>query len=151
VGVDYSWLEESYTLLQKCAFIIRKVTVVDNSAQIFLLIIAFFSFERQFESGTQASGGTKEFWTLELEKSIKKIRRDFELLYGSIRKETTMYYEMKKDEILREIEEGRHLNQVEYERFSVSQKTLQVEYEKIQHSFSYEKEMSVKLEATYCK
>jgi uncharacterized alkaline shock family protein YloU len=97
------------------------------------------------------SFNVKEFWTLELEKSIKKIRRDFEQLYSAIDLEMSAHYKAKIEEAQVEIQQGMQYQQAEYEELTVSRQTLQVEYEKVQTSFSYEKGIYVKLEATYCK
>ena len=92
---------------------------------------------------------TKDFWAEELERSVKKIRRDFEVLYGSIHREMDVYYQKKMQEVQVEVEQNQRYYQTEYQEVTVSYQSLQVEYEKIQHSFSYEKEVLIKLESSY--
>ena len=92
---------------------------------------------------------TKDFWAVELERSVKKIRRDFEVLYGTIHREMNVYYQKKMEEVQVEIEQSQRYTQVDYHEVTVTQQTLQVEYEKVQVTYSYEKETFVKLEGTY--
>ena len=94
---------------------------------------------------------TTQFWKLELDKSVKKIRRDFELLYGTINREMTAYYNIKTEEMRTDAEQALRYQQIEIEEIAMSQQTLQIEYEKVQKSFSYEKETLMKYEETYCR
>ena len=55
------------------------------------------------------------------------------------------------EDLSKEIEQTTRNQRVEYEEFVASQQTLQVEYEKIQYSLTYEREAYSKLELTYCK
>lgn len=95
---------------------------------------------------------TKQFWTFELDKCVKKIRRDFEILYAAMYHQMTSYYETKVEELHIEIEEAAHYQQLEIEEIAVmNQKRLQIEYEEVQKSFSREHEILIQLEATCCK
>ena len=88
---------------------------------------------------------------MELNKSINRIRRDFELLYGTLHREMVKYYEVKSEETEREFENLQRYRDVEYEELIVTQQTLHVEYEKVQQTFTYEREVMNKLELTYCE
>jgi hypothetical protein len=90
----------------------------------------------------------KQFWTFEFEKIVEKIRHDFEQFYGIGVREMTEYYKTKMEQI--EIEVKKTLDYQQIEIVSEEQ-TLQIEYEQVQKSYSYEKELVVKLEATCCK
>ncbi|CAF1231078.1 unnamed protein product, partial [Didymodactylos carnosus] len=104
---------------------------------------------REFES--VRSVDVDQFLTLELDKAVKKIRRDFELLYATIHREMTTYYETKINEVQTDVEQALHYQQIEIEELVISQQTLQVEYEEVQKTFSYEKEIRIQLEAKYAK
>lgn len=82
---------------------------------------------------------------------MKKIRHDFELLYATFYREMTSYYEKKTVEMQTDVEQALHYQQIEIKELAMSQQTLQVEYEQVQKSFSYEQEILIRLEATYCK
>ncbi len=97
------------------------------------------------------SDDTAQFWTLELDKVVKRIRHDFEVFYETTHQEMIAYYEVKTEELETNIKQALHYQQIEIEQFTMVQQQLQIEYEKIETSFSYEKEMSFKLETTYCK
>ncbi|CAF0868179.1 unnamed protein product [Adineta ricciae] len=92
-----------------------------------------------------------QFWTLELDKSIQKIRHDFEVLYASIYREMTAYYETKTEEVRREVERASQEPQDDGSEFALTIQTLQADYEKYHHSLSYEKEMQMKLEKKYAQ
>jgi hypothetical protein len=93
----------------------------------------------------------EQYWTLELDKSIKRIRHDFEVFYATIYRQLNAYYESKTEEVTREVEQTSHYQRLELEEFVMTQQTLQVEYEKVQHTLTYEREIQTKLESTYCK
>lgn len=94
----------------------------------------------------------KQFWTLELDRSVKKIRHDFKLLYATIYREMTMYYEMKMEEVTADVEQALHHQKIEIEEWStVRQQELQAEYEEVQKSYSSEKETLIKFEGMYGK
>lgn len=61
------------------------------------------------------------------------------------------HYNRQIEETQIEFEQSQNTVDVEYERFVSVQQTLQVEYEKTQQTYSYEKEVSIKLESNYCK
>ncbi|CAF0902809.1 unnamed protein product [Adineta ricciae] len=92
-----------------------------------------------------------QFWTLELDKSIQKIRHDFEVFYASIYREMTAYYETKTDEVRREVERASQEPQDDGSEFALIIQTLQADYEKYHNSLSYEKEMQMKLEKKYAQ
>jgi hypothetical protein len=89
------------------------------------------------------------FWTVELDKSVKRIRHDFEVFYATIYREMIAYYEAKTVEVTKEVEQAFHDQQFIMDEFAVSQQALQVENEKAQHSLVYEREITMKLEAKY--
>ncbi|CAF1675345.1 unnamed protein product, partial [Adineta ricciae] len=104
--------------------------------------IAFYKNIRSFSAKSYEStvinvGNPAEYWAVELDESIKKIRRDFETFYATIYREMTTYYETKMEDLDKEIEQTTRNQRVEYEEFVASQQTLQVEYEKIQDSLTY--------------
>ncbi|CAF1116324.1 unnamed protein product [Adineta ricciae] len=118
--------------------------------------IAFYKNIRSFSTKSYEStvidvGKPAEYWAVELDESIKKIRRDFETFYATIYREMTTYYETKMEDLDKEIEQTTRYQRVEYEEFVASQQTLQVEYEKIQYSLTYEREAYSKLELTYSR
>lgn len=96
------------------------------------------------------AGESRDFWAAELDKSIKRIRRDFELLYGTIHREMVSYYDVKMEEVHKEAEQIRQYQTVSYEETTTVQ-TLQVEYERYQQTLTYEREMTTKLETMYSK
>ncbi|CAF3506013.1 unnamed protein product [Rotaria socialis] len=103
---------------------------------------------------TSTAGGTidvKQFWTSELDKVVKSIRRDFEQLYGTFNREMAGYYKTQLEELQIEVEQASHYQSTDVETYTLSQQTLQVEYEKVHKIYSYEKENYMKLEATYAK
>ncbi len=93
----------------------------------------------------------KQFRSLEQDKCLKKIRRDFELLYAAIYREMTTYYEMKMEETQTDVERAVHYQQIVIKELARIQQALQIECEKMQKRFSYEQEIQIKLEAMYCK
>ncbi|CAF1596034.1 unnamed protein product [Rotaria sp. Silwood1] len=116
--------------------------------------IAFYKNLRSHSTRgyTSVSGGTfdvKQFWALELDKVIKSIRRDFEQLYGTFQRDMTVYYNTQLDELAAEIEQTLRYQSTEIQTFSTSLQTLQVEYEKVQKTYLYEKDVIMKLESTY--
>ncbi|UJR20187.1 hypothetical protein I4U23_023319 [Adineta vaga] len=106
---------------------------------------------RSYESTVVNVENPAEYWAVELDESMKKIRRDFEMFYSTIYREMTTYYETKKEDLDKEVEQVANQQRVEYEEFIVFQQTLQVEYEKVQYSLTYEKEAYGKLELTYSR
>ena len=61
------------------------------------------------------------------------------------------HYNRQIEEVQVEFEQSQPTVDAEYERFVSVQQTIQVEYEKTQQTYSYEKEVSMKLESNYCK
>ncbi|CAF1079865.1 unnamed protein product [Rotaria sp. Silwood1] len=92
-----------------------------------------------------------EFWKHEWEQIIKKIRHDFELLYGAMHQETINFYEMKTKELQIELEQITQYQPVENEKHVKFQQKLQSEYEEVQKKFASEKQVLMELEATYSK
>lgn len=82
---------------------------------------------------------------------MKKIRQDFEAFYGVLNREMIVEYETKTKELETNIQQSVHYQQTEVEQFVIVQEKLQIEYEEIQKSYSYEKEILTKLESSYCK
>jgi hypothetical protein len=146
MGFELANIEESNCMLQEFT-LIYAVSVVNLS---FFLTKKHFPF-RDFGSVPVESVDMSQYWSLELEKCMKKIRLDFELLYAAIYREMTSYYETKMEEIQTEVEQAVHYQQIEIEELAVSIQTLQAEYEEVQKRLSYEQEIQIKLEATYCK
>jgi hypothetical protein len=93
----------------------------------------------------------KQFWTLELDKIVQRIRHDFEAFYASIYQQMVGYYQTKTEELEITIQQAPNYQQIEIEKFTMIQEKLHVEYEKIQTSLTYEKEIFIKLENTYGK
>ncbi|CAF3572357.1 unnamed protein product [Rotaria sp. Silwood1] len=92
-----------------------------------------------------------EFWKLEWEQIIKKIRHDFEVLYGAIHQETISFYEKKSKEIQVALEQITQYQQVEQEKYVKIQQKLQRQCDEVQKKLAYEKEVLLKSEAIYCK
>jgi hypothetical protein len=88
---------------------------------------------------------------VELGKSVKKIRHDFEVFYSTLHREIAAYYETKIEEVRIEVDQPYEYHEVDIERYTLSIQKLQVTYEEVQKSFSYEKETLMKLESTYCE
>ncbi len=97
------------------------------------------------------SNDTTQFWKLAFEDVVKKIRRDFELLYATIYREMTVYYEIRTGELQTNVKQALKYQQIESEQFAMIQQKLQIEYEKVQKSLFYEKDILIKLETTCCK
>ncbi|CAF2952940.1 unnamed protein product [Rotaria sp. Silwood2] len=93
----------------------------------------------------------KQFWAMELDKVIKSIRRDFEQLYSTFHHDMTVHYNTQLDELKTEIEQTSRYQSTEVDTYSANLQTLQIDYEKVQKSYSYEKEIIMKLEATHSK
>jgi hypothetical protein len=49
------------------------------------------------------------------------------------------------------VKQALYYQQIEMEEFTRIYQTQQIEYEKVQNSLSYEKDILIKLENTYCK
>jgi hypothetical protein len=98
----------------------------------------------------------KQFEDLKWKKIIENIRHDYELLYASVHRETTVYYEKKMEEVQVEFEQA-HVEQItnyqkmEMKRIEMIEQTLQLEHEETLQMYAYEKEILTKLEATHCK
>ncbi|CAF1017062.1 unnamed protein product [Rotaria sp. Silwood1] len=92
-----------------------------------------------------------EFWKLEWEQIIKKIRHDFEVLYGAIHQETISFYEKKSKEIQVALEQITQYQQVEQEKYVKIQQKLQRQCDEVQKKLAYEKEVLLKSEAIYSK
>ncbi|CAF1080098.1 unnamed protein product [Adineta steineri] len=104
---------------------------------------------RKFESTIIQSEDSEQYWAIELDQTIKKIRHDFEAFYATIFRGLTTYYETKMEEINKEVEQTAHYQRIESEEFVMVQQSLQIEYEKFQSSLTYERESIMKLESTY--
>ena len=93
----------------------------------------------------------ERFWALEMEKCMKNIRHDFELLYATIYREMTGYYEAKLQEMQTTVEQELRYQKVIVEEIAVSQQQVQLEYEEVQQSLSNENQTLIKLKETYGK
>lgn len=64
----------------------------------------------------------------------------------------TAYYASQMEELQTHVKQASHYQQIQIEeQLARSQKTLEMEYSEVQKSFSYERELLMKFEATYCK
>lgn len=90
-------------------------------------------------------------WSFDSDTYVKRIRYDFEQLYATIYNEMVAHYEVKIVEAQEEVKQAFQYQQQVVEEITMSQQMLQVEYEEVQTSFSYEKKMLTEFEATYCK
>ncbi len=93
----------------------------------------------------------KQFGTLELDKIVKKIHHDFEVYYATIYRDMAASYEREIAEIEPDIKQALHYQQIEMEEFAMMLQAEQMEYKEVQKNLSYEKEIQIKMEATYCK
>ena len=82
---------------------------------------------------------------------MKNIRHDFELLYATIYREMTGYYEAKLQEMQTTVEQELRYQKVIVEEIAVSQQQVQLEYEEVQQSLSNENQTLIKLKETYGK
>ena len=110
--------------------------------------LTFYSSFRQSKSLAFASDDSQQFWTLELNKIVQRIRHDFEAFYGSMYQQMVTYYETKAVELETNVQKSVQYQQVDMEKFTVVQQKLHVEYEKIQATLTYEREVYAKLENT---
>lgn len=117
------------------------------------LLYSFFLYCscRQYDSTSAQSADSTEFWTLELERVVKKIRQDFHTFYSTLYRDMTTYYETKTEELEINIKESIENQKNEREQFIIIQEKLQIEYEKIQKTYNYEREILTQLESTFCK
>lgn len=105
----------------------------------------FFCREAQKLFGSSVD--SDQYWALELDKCIERIRRDFECLYASIQRSTQAYYDDKSLEMQIEVEETLKYKKSEQEEFAFGQQALQQEYEQVQASLLQQKEIQAKYEA----
>jgi hypothetical protein len=77
---------------------------------------------------------------------VQRIRHDFEAFYGSIYQQMLIYYETKGEELETNVQQAVHYQQIEMEKVTVVQQKLHLEYEKVQTSLTYEREVYAKLE-----
>lgn len=144
--MEHTITEGLHSILQEPAFFLGTVRLFDTRSS---LSLSPMLTSRHVSTTVVTSVDTKDFWAEELERSVKKIRRDFEVLYGTIHREMNVYYQKKMEEVQVEIEQSQRYSQVDYQEVTITQQTLQMEYEKVQHTISYEKETYLKLEGTY--
>lgn len=104
---------------------------------------------RGYVSVSTDTFNVKEYQKLEFDKIIKKIRHDFEQLCNALHLEMTKYYDLQLQEVKTGFEKVSRYEVTNIETHSRSYQTLNVEYEKVQQTLSYERETQVKLEATY--
>lgn len=114
------------------------------------MFLGFF-LSRHFEGVSFETIDLREFWSIELDKYVKKIRRDFEQLYGKIYYEMTEHYNTKMIEIETDVKQAFHYQQIELEELAINRQMLQVQYDEVQASFVYEQKIFIEFEATYCK
>ena len=90
----------------------------------------------------------KQLSTFEFDKIVKKIRYDFEQFYKAVDYKLAEYYQMKMAQLDTEVKKIFDCQQTDV----VSQKrTLSVEYERVQKSYSKKKELITRMETTHCK
>jgi hypothetical protein len=106
---------------------------------------------RGFESSSVQSHDVTQFWTVELERIVKRMRHDFGVFYAAINREMTAYYNTKLEEVQTDVQPTSHHQETEIEEFTMRQQKRQMEYEEVQKSLSYEQQILHKLEHTYCK
>jgi hypothetical protein len=121
----------------------------------------FCSFQRKLylaslsDSFSMEVFDVKQFWALKWEKIIANIRHDYELLYASIDREITVYFEKKMEEVKVDVKQAKveqtHYYQAEMKQKEIIQQTLRAQDAEAQKMYAYEKEIRIKLEATYCK
>lgn len=88
-----------------------------------------------------------EFWKSEWIQIVKKIRQDFETLYGAIHQETISFYEKKTKEIQAElalVAEHEEIGRLEQGKALAR---AQTEYAEVQEMYSYEQISLQKSEA----
>ncbi|CAF3243820.1 unnamed protein product [Rotaria sp. Silwood2] len=106
---------------------------------------------REFGSSSVTLEDETQFWRSEFEKIIKAIRSDFEVFYGTIRREMLACYENKMAELQKNVQETSYCQQSVSKEFSTIEEKSQIEYEEINKSLSYEKEIQSKLQTTYAQ
>lgn len=89
-----------------------------------------------------------QFWRSELERIIKRIRQDFEAFYAEIYQQWILYFQIKSEEAELNVRKAVDYQQVEVEKYTMVTQQLHVEYEKIQTTLSYEREVYSKLDHT---
>lgn len=89
-----------------------------------------------------------QFWRSELDRIIKRIRQDFEAFYGEVYQQWVLYFQIKNEEAEVNLKQAWDYHQVEMEKFTVVTQQLHVEYEKVQTTLIYEREVYAKLEHT---
>lgn len=118
--------------------------------------IAFF---KNLRSHSAQYGGSlsvesvdvKQFWSLELDKCVVRIRHDFELLYTAIYRQMTTHYQVKIEEMETNVKQAVHYQKEMTGKITVSQQKLRVEYEEVQKILFYEKQTQTELEAKFGK
>ena len=90
-----------------------------------------------------------QFWRLELDRIIKRIRHDFETFYAEVYQQWGGYFQAKIEEAEVNLKQAWDYDRVEIEKFTVVTQQLHVEYEKVQTTLTYEREVYGKLEHTF--
>ena len=109
-----------------------------------------FLFSEHGSSCSVQTEDTTQYWKLELKNVAKRIRADFETFYTSLYHQMKAQYESKIVDMETNIKQALQYQQTEVHEYSSTYQSSKTEYEKIQKSFSYEKETLFKLESTYC-
>ena len=113
--------------------------------------------KKDFLRGVDASsvtihtGDITEYWRAEFSKIIKQVRHDFEVFYSSVYREMAAYYDAKSAEMAETIKQEMQEQSLEVVGFSANYERYQSEYEKIQVTYSQEREANARLEASHCK
>ncbi|CAF3318205.1 unnamed protein product [Rotaria socialis] len=92
-----------------------------------------------------------QFWKVEREQIIKKIRGDFEVLYAAIQKDITTHYQKKTKQMQIDLE--RATDSEKFERLECGKifGKLQIEYQEEQNNHSYEKAALLKAQSLFSK
>ncbi|CAF1254177.1 unnamed protein product [Rotaria magnacalcarata] len=92
-----------------------------------------------------------QFWKIEWEQIIKKIRSDFEVLYAAIQKDTIAHYEKKSKLLQIDLERIIEMERVERLEYGKRFEKLQIEHQEVQDKHSYEKAALLKAESFVSK
>ncbi|CAF0923332.1 unnamed protein product [Rotaria sordida] len=104
---------------------------------------------REFDSSSIKRDVDIQFWRSELDRIVKAIRSDFEIYYGEINRKMQACFEKKMAEIQKCLDEPPPSPTIVIDTFSIFQEKWQIEYDELNKSLSYEKDLSIKLQAKY--
>jgi hypothetical protein len=147
MGFKHGCIEELHRILYEFTFVFNAVSIINS----FLISQHFLVLFRESDSLSIQTEDMTQFWTLELDRVVKRIRRDFETFYTRIHQRMVAYYQTKTEELETYVKQDLQTEQIDIEQFTVTQQKLTIEYEQVQQTLSYEKEIFFKLDSTYCK